>query len=146
MRLEKWFVATVLAMAPLVAVGAALAGQAPSPGAVSVPENAVALEGTPRVRIEAVEGQVTRRQLTETEAAQNRLAITVENGRYYWISRGKLPLTLTASGEFMYLSSPEVGKYVRFRRVDDTITYVEHVDMAHGTVTYWGELKIVLGR
>jgi hypothetical protein len=146
MRLDTWFVAAALAMTPVVAMGPALAGQAPAAGAPSVPENAVALEGTPHVSIETVEDQVTRRQLTEAETAQNRLLITVDNGRYYWVSRGKLPLTLTSSGEFMYLSSPEVGKYVRFRRIDDTITYVEHVDMAHGTVTYWGELKIVLGR
>jgi hypothetical protein len=78
--------------------------------------------------------------------AEHRLTIKAENGRYFWASRGNLPLTLSSSGEFTYLASSEPGKYVRFRRVNDRITYVEHVDMAHGSVTYWGELRIVLGR
>jgi hypothetical protein len=51
---------------------------------------------------------------------------------------------MNASEEFTYLSS-DPGQYVRIARVNDRITYVEHVDTALGSITWWGELKIVLG-
>lgn len=56
------------------------------------------------------------------------------------------PLLVTASGEFVYLSSREPGKYVRVRRLDDRFTYLEHVDMPFGSVTFWGELRVDLER
>jgi hypothetical protein len=146
MRFSKWFVGSAIAIASVVATGPAVVGQTSDQGQVQLPKNAVALEGKPFVRIDATEDQVTRHPLTEAEKAENRLTIKAENGRYFWVSRGNLPLTLSSSGEFTYLASSEPGKYVRFRRVNDRITYVEHVDMAHGSVTYWGELRIVLGR
>jgi hypothetical protein len=146
MRFPKRFLESVIATACVVAIGPALVGQTSGQGQVQLPKNAVALEGKPLVRIDATEDQITRRPLTETEMTENHLTIKTENGRYFWASRGNLPLTLSSSGDFTYLASSEPGKYVRFRRVNDRITYVEHVDMAHGSVTYWGELKIVLGR
>jgi hypothetical protein len=146
MRFPKWFVGSVIAMACVAATGPAVVGQTSGQGQVQVPKNAVALEGRPLVRIDTTEDQVMRRPLTEAEMAEHRLTIKAKNGRYFWASRGNLPLTLSSSGEFTYLASSEPGKYVRFRRVNDKITYVEHIDMAHGSVTYWGELRIVLGR
>jgi hypothetical protein len=146
MAFRNSFLGFVPTMALAIVAAAAAASLAAAQGQDLVPKNAVALEGTPLVRVDATEDQVTRRQLTKAEMAQNRLRINVEDGRYSWTSRGNLPLTLTASGEFTYLASSEPGKYVRFRRVHDRITYVEHVDMAHGSVTYWGELRIVLGK
>jgi hypothetical protein len=146
MGLQKSFAGFVLAMACVAAVVSAALGQTSAQGEVQIPKGAIALEGTPLVRIESTEDQVTRRQLTDAEVATNRLRIHVENGKYFWTSRGNLPLTLTSSSEFTYLASSEPGKYVRFRRVSDRITYVEHIDTAHGSVTYWGELRIVLGK
>jgi hypothetical protein len=35
---------------------------------------------------------------------------------------------------------------VRIRQLRDKLTYVEHVDTDTGSVTYWGELRIVLGK
>jgi hypothetical protein len=128
-----------------VTVAAALTETA-TQGPVQMPRNAVALEGMPLVRVDATEDQVTRRQLSETEIAANRLRINVQKGQFFWASRDNAPLTLSSSGEFTYLASSEPGKYVRFRRVNDRITYVEHLDMAYGSVTYWGELRIVLGK
>jgi hypothetical protein len=69
----------------------------------------------------------------------------VDHGRYVWASRENAPLILSSSGEFTYLSSSKPGNYVRFRQVNNRITYVEHLDTAHGSVTYWGELRVVLG-
>jgi hypothetical protein len=126
----------------IASVSAAL-GQT-APGEARIPSDAVALEGTPVVRVDATRDHVTRQPLAEPEMTRNRLRIRVENGRYFWASRGDVPLTLTSSGEFMYLESSEPGQYVRVRWINDRISYVEHLDMAHGTVTYWGELRIVL--
>jgi hypothetical protein len=128
-----------------IVAGSGAVAQAPARHDVDVPKNAIALEGTPRVRIDINEDHVTRRQLDETEEDQNRLAITVDHGRYVWTSRENALLTLSSSGEFTYLSSSQPGKYVRFRRVNNRITYVEHLDTAHGSVTYWGELRILVG-
>ena len=54
-------------------------------------------------------------------------------------------LRLEASGPFTYLSS-EPGNYIRFTRIDDKVVYVEHVDTALGSVTWWGELQVDVGR
>jgi hypothetical protein len=111
-----------------------------------IPENASALEGLPAVRIDASKEGATRRTLNGAEASKQSLKIQIVNGQYYWASRDNRPLTLSSSGEFVYLTSAEPGQYVRFKRINDRIAYVEHVDMAFGSVTYWGELRIVLDR
>jgi hypothetical protein len=33
---------------------------------------------------------------------------------------------------------------VRLRRINEKLTYVEHLDMGSRSVTYWGELRVVL--
>jgi len=57
-----------------------------------------------------------------------------------------LDALLTSSGEFTYLSSGESCGYVRIRRLDDRLTYMEHVYTDLGSVRYWGELRIVSGK
>jgi hypothetical protein len=46
------------------------------------------------------------------------------------------PLTLTTSGEFMYLTSTEPGQNVSFERINDRISSVAHVDAEFGSVIY----------
>jgi hypothetical protein len=136
---------SLVACLALGAVGAAT--QARSSGeAPQIPENATALEGVPTIKLDATREGATRRELNGVEAANQRLTINIVNGQYYWSSRENLLLTVTSSGEFTYLLSTDPGRYVRFRRINDRIAYVEHVDMALGSVTYWGELRIVLGK
>ena len=144
LRQHGRFVAAAAAW--IVVAGSAAVAQTPAQSEDGCPNNVVALEGTPRVRIDTNEGRVSRHQMTQTEMSQSRLTISVDNGRYFWASRDNAPLTLSSSGEFTYLSSAQPGKYVRFRRVNNRLTYVEHVDTAHGSVTYWGELRVVLGK
>ena len=112
---------------------------------VEIPASATSLEGVPSVRIESAEKGTTRRVLNTAEAARDRLMISVVDGRFYWTSRGNRPLQLSSTGEFTYLSS-EPGKYVRLTRLNDKITYVEHIEMATENVTWWGELRIVAGK
>jgi hypothetical protein len=111
-----------------------------------VPPDATALEGIPQVRVDTTSDAATRRQLGSADAEANRLRIQVKDGAFYWSSRDNSRLALTTAGEFTYLSSTIPGRYVRIRRVNDRLTYVEHVDTAFGSVTYWGELKVVLGK
>lgn len=130
-----------------LAVGTATAaGQAQSKSESVIPENARALEGRPAVRIDASKEGASRRTLSSAEASKQGLKIQILNGQYYWTSRDNRPLALSSSGDFTYLTSAEPGQYVRFRRINDRIDYVEHVDMGTGSVTYWGELRIVLDR
>lgn len=128
----------------IVAQGAAQNPQ--SQPIVQLPKDAIGLEGVPTVRIDATEQRVTRRALRSTEGAHDRLRITIQDGRYFWASRGNVPLTMMTSGDYTYLSSAEPGKYVRFHRINDRLMYVEHVDMPIGSVTYWGELRVLLGQ
>ena len=60
-------------------------------------------------------------------------------------TRGNRLLSLNSFGEFTYLSS-QPGQYIRFARLNDKISYVEHVDSTSGSVTWFGELRIVVGK
>jgi hypothetical protein len=133
------------AAAAVLAVTAGAAGQTP-PAGFEIPKNATALEGLPRVRIDATQDGATRQVLDPAEAARNRLTIRIADGRLYWAGHDDRPLSVGSSGGFVYLSSTVPGRYVRFRQLNDRLTYVEHVDMAFGSVTYWGELRIVLAK
>lgn len=91
-----------------------------------------------------MEGKTTRQALDASEAARDRLMISHVDGCYYWTSRENRPLRLESVDGFTYFTS-EPGKYIRITRLKDRISYVEHVDLASGHVTWWGELRIVLG-
>jgi hypothetical protein len=103
------------------------------------------LEGIPTVRIDSAEGSTTRQVLDAAEAAKARLTVRVVDGRFHWTTRDNRLLRLNSSGEFTYLSS-EPGQYIRFTRLRDKISYVEHVDLTSGSVTWFGELRIVVGK
>ena len=143
MRSRSSLVAAAAALAVTAAVALGQQAQAPR---TEIPPNATALEGLPRVRIDATQDGVTRRVLDAAEADRGRLTIKVADGRLYWPGRDDRPLSVTSAGGFTYLTSTEPGRYVRFRRLGDTLAYVEHVDMEFGSVTYWGELRIVIGK
>lgn len=133
------------AIGALVMTGAVLA-QVRGPDEVVLPKNATALEGLPQVRIDTAKDGVSRRELDPSEAARSRLTIAIVDGRFYWGDRPGRPLTVSTAGSFTYLSSAEPGRYVRFQDVNNTLIYVEHVDMGNQFVTYWGELRIVIGK
>ena len=136
----------LIALASLVTLSAETRQSATTIEKRDIPKNATALEGVPSVRIDTTQEGATRRKLDAVEAVKNGLKINIVDGKYYWGNRGNLPLTVISSGEFTYLSSTEPGKYVRLRWLNDKISYVEHVDMALESVTYWGEIRIVLGK
>jgi hypothetical protein len=139
--------AAVAAIAGIAVTITAVLGQSgASHSSAGIPKDATRLEGVPHVRIETTKDGATRRELDRAEAARSRLTIRIDDGRFYWAGRDDRPLTVTSSGEFTYLLSARPGRYVRFRWFDDTLAYVEHVDMAFGSVTYWGELRIVTGK
>ena len=121
------------------------AQESPGPQRVDIPATATTLEGVPTVRIDAGAGGATRHVLSASEASKSRLTVGLVDGRYYWTSRGNRPLEVSASGAFTYLAS-DPGHYIRFTRLNDKISYAEHVDLASGSVTWWGELRIVAGK
>ncbi len=113
---------------------------------MTIPPGATILEGIPSVRVDLTPHAVTRRVLGTREAAENRLEIRVRNGQFFWASRGDELLHVDIEGAYTYLSS-KPGHYIKFTKVKDKITYVEHLenrDFGSGSVTYWGELSIVL--
>ena len=111
-----------------------------------IPKDATVLEGVPSVRLDVTDHGTTRLELDRKHAAAEALKIEIVDGRYFWASREKQPLTVTTAGEFTYLMSTEPGKYVRFKKLNDRISYVEHVDTEFGSVTYWGQLRIIVGK
>lgn len=119
-------------------------GAVPSP-AIEIPANATALEGIPNVRVDVAEARTTRRVLGPADAAKDRLLISVVDGQFYWTTRDNRRLRLNSFGDYTYLSS-EPGKYIRLTRVNDKLSYVEHVDLGSESITWWGELKIVIGK
>ena len=136
-------IVTLCAASVLIA-GVALA-QAPARSTdLTIPAHAQALEGLPQVRIDVTKEKVVRSELAPAEAAKSRLTIKIMDGQLYWGDRTGLPLTLTKFGSYTYLSSTEPGRYIRIQELNDTLSYVEHVDMPFGSVTFWGELRVVL--
>jgi hypothetical protein len=127
----------------LLAWSAAGSGQTP-PATPVIPDNAAVLEGQPTVRVDASRAGAKALDLDAAEASKNRLKVRISEGRYYWSSRGDEPLTVSSSGAFTYLSSNEPGKYIRLTKVGDKLEYVEHVDKDFTSVTFWGELRVVM--
>jgi hypothetical protein len=109
-------------------VSGACAQEAAQPRHVQIPTGAVTLEGIPTARIDSTEQGAARRVLGDAEA-----------------SRENKLLQLNSSGPYTYFSS-EPGKYVRCTRINDRISYVEHVDSALRSVTWRGELRIAGGK
>ena len=142
---STWAGGVAIVTAALLTASAVRA-QSPAPlQQIGVPDTATELEGRPEVRVETTQRTATRRELSASEAADSRLTIRIRDGALYWGAEER-PLMVNPSGEFVYLSSAEPGRYVRLRRVNDRLTYVEHVDLGSRSITYWGELRIVLGR
>ncbi len=134
-------------LAFLMLVSAGGAAQSTSEGVpASIPAGATALQGLPTVRVDTTVDKTKRHALTAKEANEHGLRITLTGGRYFWTSRQNEELTLQPSGEFTYLTTASPGQYVRLRRVNDRLTYVEHLDMGSQSVTYYGELRILLGK
>jgi hypothetical protein len=135
-------VAAALGVAALLAT--AVVGQTVAmPVSVQIPPDAIALEGVPTARVDSMDSASTRRMLSETEAVKSQLVVKIVNGQYYWTSRDNHRLRLEASGPFTYLSS-EPGNYIRFTRINHRVSYVEHVNMPTGSVTWEGELRVIL--
>ena len=144
-RLQR-IVTIGVAAACLAWSGPILSGQgATSSATVEIPPNATALEGIPNVRIDVAEAGTTRRVLDRAEAAREHLRVSVVDGEYYWTTRENRRLRVDMSGAFTYLSS-DPGKYIRVTRTNDKLSYVEHVDFGSRSVTWWGELEIVIAK
>lgn len=133
-----------LAAVPLLVASAVLAQGSGDRSGVIFPANVQALEGLPEVRVEARKDRVDRRTLGAAESATSRLTITIADGQFYWGAQTGTPLTVTTAGSFTYLLSTEPGRYIRIQELNHRLSYVEHVDMPFGSVTFWGELRVVL--
>jgi hypothetical protein len=144
--LRSCYVASIaIGMLGLVVSGAA-ARQATEPQPVEIPTTATVLEGLPAVRVDAdAGGDAARQLLSESEAEQSRLTVGLVDDEYYWTSRENRPLQKFTLGAYTYLSS-DPGHYIRFTRLNDRIAYEEHVDSEFGSTTWWGELRIVIGK
>lgn len=137
----------LLVLLPCLALDSGVFAQSRSAAEIlAVDERAVVLEGWPSVRVDTRERSSTRQALGPAESASNKLTIRIEDGRFYWENRAALTLTPIAADGFVYLMSREPGRYIRIQRINDRLTYVQHVDTGAASVTYWGELRVAIGR
>ncbi len=134
-----------LGLGLLLSHASAQTPQAKQPAALEIPKTATTLEGIPSVRVDLSADASTRRVLGKDEAAKNKLNVKVKNGQFFWASREGEPLALNKAGDYTFLSSTP-GNYITLRRVNDRITYVEHLDNKGKYITYFGELRIVVGK
>ena len=67
---------------------------------------------------------------------------TVPDAKVDLTRRGDGRHGLFTPGEFTYLASTP-GTYVRLTRLNDRLTYVEHLRSASGRVTWSGALRVV---
>ena len=133
-------------LAMLAWCAATAAGGPQEPG-ILIPPAATLLQGIPTVRVEVTEAGAKRHAFSPSEAAAETLSIRVRDGRLFWTRASGEPLMLTTAGEMTYLSSSaEPGRYVRLRKVNDKLTYVEHLDLGSRSVTYWGEVRITFDK
>lgn len=132
----------VLLVIPASASGQSGSAATPEP----IPAGVTALEGSPTVRVDTTVEATTRRSLTNTESSEHGLSIRVADGRYFWASRSNEELTLRTADGFTYLTTTSPGRYVRLTRINDRVTYAEHVEIGTRSVTYFGELQIVFGK
>jgi len=127
----------------VLVTGAAFAQEPSATEILGIPRDATVLEGLPDVRVDVTDETVTRRQLDADESENVRLRMRVRDGRLF---SDEGPLSVSESGGFTYLTSTRPGRYVRLRRLNDRLLYAEHIDMGERSVTYWGELRVVIGR
>jgi hypothetical protein len=139
------FVASVMAAGLSLAAQGGIGQETARPQRVEIPVGTTSLEGLPTVRIDSAKDTTTRHVLDAAEAAKARLTIKVIDGQFYWTTRGNRQLRLDLSDRFTYFSS-EPGQYIRMTRLNDKISYVEHVDVTSGSVTWFGELRVVIGK
>ena len=145
MYLQHLRAAAVITCLALIATVEAGLTQPTGGTTIVIPKNASGLEGVPTVRLDVTPDGARRHQLDRDRAASEALKIGIVDGKYYWTNRENRPLTLTTAGDFTYLTSEDPGQYVRFKKINDKLWYVEHVDMEFESVTYWGELRVVVG-
>jgi hypothetical protein len=107
----------------LIPVVSSRGQQLPEP--VEIAGTATALEGVPMSLVSSDENATEKKVLTPSEAAKNRLLVTIVNGQFYWASRGNRQLEFHQSGVFTYLCNGP-GAYIKFARVGNKIVYMEH--------------------
>lgn len=127
----------------VIAAAAARSAQAQDPAQLLGIPKTVTLEGMPTVKVETSEDGTARQQLNPQEAAQHPLRLRFKDGTPF--GQGNDPLQIRVSDGFTYVTT-KPGSYIRLRRLNDRITYVEHLDQGPKSVTYWGEIRLGLGK
>lgn len=80
-----------------------------------------------------------RKPLSASEGREAQVLIVERDGKYYWVSREGRELHHSRSGIFRLFIDLKGGGYVK---VDGTSgEYYEHLTMAFGTITYWGQAQ-----
>lgn len=104
----------------------------------------VVFTGIPSLKVIVSESSSSRTQLSEKDASDSKVIITKSGDQYFWSSRGNTELSLVRSGAFWIFLATNGSGYVRIvdqelrDMVEAEYSYVEHLTMMLGSVTYYG--------
>ncbi len=100
-------------------------------------------EGMPHTRVEITLGATTSEAVPRAEREKRRVVITRDGDKYFWASRNNTPLYKLDSGDYVtYVAATGVG-YVRVlsarKAIGRNVTYMEHLTVQMGSITYFGK-------
>ncbi len=81
------------------------------------------------------------KNLSKKDASENKVQITLENGKYFWKTRGNLELFKNKSGEFETYHETKGQGYFKVVNIKGKMVYIEHVHIKLATITYIGFCK-----
>lgn len=111
----------------------------------------VVFNALPTSKVSSEAQETSRELLNESKRHEFRLLITKNGNEYLWVSRENRPLVHSISGAFHMFADPRGSGYIKIfdssfipesvRSPGPRYTYMEHLHMHLGTITYWGSAE-----
>ena len=77
-------------------------------------------------------------QLVDEDQVEYEMVISRSGNSYYWTSREGKKLSTETSGMFTIYKGPSTSGYIKTSMADGNCLYMEHIQLAFQTITYWG--------
>lgn len=109
--------------------------------AMAANEATVVLRAKPSSMVTSGPDRTDRELLSEPLTSKNAVLIVKKGNRFFWATRENRELFYNLSGMFHIFVDIRSGAYVKITRSEYGCSYMEHVHLHLGTITYWGETK-----
>ncbi len=94
--------------------------------------------GTPLTKASCDVQGCKHEQLVASRSSQFESVITRAGKDYIWTSREGVALSKSSSGAFDLFKGPGTSGYIKITNQSDQCLYMEHLQLAFQTITYWG--------